>query len=85
MLDAMTIRKNAEFRADTCKLLGMVDFRHLTTNEQQSTGGEHAQVFLFQPHLSGRVQTVGCFCSLGNTPALVLSQPLLKCIVLQEK
>jgi hypothetical protein len=84
MFDEVTISKNVEFRVDTCKIVGMVDFGSLTTPDHQSTEGDHALVFLFQPHLSGWVQTVGCFCSSGTTPALVLSQLLLKCIVLLE-
>lgn len=32
----------------------------------------------------GRVQTVGSFCSSGTTPAIVLSELILKCVVLLE-
>lgn len=47
MFDEVQISKNVEFRVDTCKLVGLVDFGKLTTDEQQSTEGDHALVFLF--------------------------------------
>ena len=84
MFDEVQLSKNIEFRIDTCKLVGMVDFAEFTTDEQHYTEGDHALVFLFQPHLSSWIQTVGCFCSSGTTPAVVLSQLLLKCIILLE-
>lgn len=84
MFDEVQISKNVEFRIDTCKIVGMVDFGDLTSDEQQSTEGDHALVFMFQPHLSGWIQTVGCFCSAGTTQAITLSQLLLKCIILLQ-
>ena len=49
-----------------------------------SIEGNHASVFLFQPHLGGEIQTVGCFCSLGTTAAITLAQLSLKCVLLLE-
>ena len=41
-----------EFRTDTCKLVGVVDFAECTTDEQHHTEGDDALVFIFQLHLS---------------------------------
>lgn len=85
MFDEMQISKNIEFRVDTCRLVGMVDFGELTTNTQRTEEGDHALVFLFQPHLGGWVQTVGCFCSHGTTPTSVLAKLILQCVILLER
>jgi len=59
----------------------MVDFAEFSRVEDCSTEGDHTLVFLFQSHLGGWVQTVSCCCLSGSTPAIVLCQLLLKCIV----
>jgi len=84
MFDEMQIQKNVDFRVDTCKMVGVVDFGELTTRDDSYTEGDHALVFLFQPHLGGWIQTVGSFCSSGTTPAIILAHLLLKCVILLE-
>jgi hypothetical protein len=85
MFDEMQISKSIDFRVDSCKIVGMVDFGELTTTAQHSQEGDHALVFLFQPHMGGWVQTVGCFCSAGTTPSTVLAKLILQCVILLEK
>jgi len=84
LFDEVQLITNIEFHIDTCKLVGMVDLAEFITDEQHRTESDHALVFLLQPNLSSWSQTVGCFCSSGTTPAIVLSHLLLKCIILLE-
>jgi hypothetical protein len=84
MFDEIQISKNMEFRADTGKVVGMVDFGELTTQKDMFQEGDHALVFLFQPHLGGWLQTIGCFCSAGTTPSAILSKLILEAIILLE-
>ena len=84
MFDKVQVSKNIDFRIDTCQVVGMVDFGEYTADNLKNQEGDHALVFLFQPHLSSWVQTVGCFCSSGTTPSEILSKLILECINLLE-
>jgi len=84
MFDEIQISKNIDFRVDTGKMVGFVDFGHLTQEEHTYQEGDHALVFLFQPHMGGWVQTIGSFCSAGTTPTAVLAKLILKAIILLE-
>ena len=66
MFDEIQISKNLEFRSETGKIVGMVDFGDLTSPANQYQEGDHALVFLYQPHMSGWIQTIGCFCAAGD-------------------
>ena len=74
MFDEIQISKNIDFHSDTGKIVGMVDFGEHNTCKDNFTEGDHALVFLFQPHMSGWVQTIGCFCAAGTTPTAILSK-----------
>lgn len=84
MFDEIQISKNMDFRVDTAKVVGMVDFGNLTTEQHTEHEGDHALVFLFQPHLGGWVQTIGSFCSAGTTPTAILAKLILEAIILLE-
>jgi len=84
MFDEIQISKNIDFRVDSCKVVGMVDFGELTSEENRYQEGDHALVFLFQPHLGGWHQTIGCFCSASTTPTMILSKFILQAIILLE-
>jgi len=84
MFDEIQITKNIDYRSETRTMIGMVDFGDLTTPEQRYQEGDHALVFLFQPHMSGWVQTIGCFCAAGTTPTTVLAKLILRAIILLE-
>jgi Transposase protein/THAP domain len=85
MFDELQISKHLDFRADLAKTVGFVDFGDLTCEQLNSVEeGDHALVFLFRPHLNGWVQTIGCFCSAGATPSVVLAKLILEAIVLLE-
>lgn len=84
MFDELQISKNIDFRVDTGKIVGMVDFGDLTTAEHMRQEGDHALVFLFQPHRGGWMQTIGSFCSLGTTPTFILSKLIVQAIILLE-
>ena len=84
IFDEVQVSKNIDFRIDTCQVVGMVDFGEYTADNLKNQEGDHALVFLFQPHLSGWVQTVGCFCSSGTTPSGILAKLILECIILLE-
>lgn len=47
MFDEIQISKNVDFRADTGKMVGFVDFGDNTTEEHTYKEGDHALVFLF--------------------------------------
>lgn len=84
MFDEIQISKNIDFRVDSCKVVGMVDFGELTSEENCYQEGDHALVFLFQPHMGGWIQTIGCFCSASTTPTMILSKFILQAIILLE-
>ena len=84
MFDEIQVKKNVDFRVETGKLVGMVDFGDLTTPENMFQEGDHALVFLFHPHMGGWMQTIGCFCAAGTTPTVVLSKLILQAIILLE-
>ena len=74
MFDEIQISNNIDFRVDLCKVVGMVDFGELTSEENCYQEGDNALVFLFQPHMGRWHQTIGCFCSASTTPTAILSQ-----------
>lgn len=84
MFDEIQISKNVDFRVDTGKMVGFVDFGDNTTEEHTYKEGDHALVFLFQPHMGGWVQAIGCFCSAATTPCAVLAKLILQAIILLE-
>jgi Transposase protein len=84
LFDEMQISKHLDFRAHSAELVGMVNYGELTEDMRRSVEGDHALVVMFQSHLGGWVQTVGCFCSSGTTPSAILSKLLLKAIILLE-
>ena len=84
MFDEMQISKNIDFRVDTGKLVGMVDFGDLTTDKHVTEEGSHALVFLFRPHMGGWAQTIGCFCSAATTPTEILAKLILQAVILLE-
>jgi len=53
LTDEIQISKNVDFRVDTGKMAEFVDFGNNTTEEQTYQEGDHALVFLFQPHMGG--------------------------------
>ena len=84
MFDEIQISKNVDFRSETGRLIGMVDYGEYTTTEDEFKEGDHALVFLFQPHLSGWVQSIGSFCAAGTTPTTILAKLILQAIILLE-
>ena len=62
----------------------MVDFGDLNTCKDNFTEGDHAQIFLFQSHMSGWVKTIGCFCAAGTTPTAILSKLILEAVIFLE-
>ena len=84
MFDEIQISKNLEFRSETGKIVGMVDFGDLTSPANQYQEGDHALVFLYQPHMSGWIQTIGCFCAAGTTSKEILAKLILQAIILLE-
>ena len=84
MYDEMQVSKHVDFRPHLGKNVGFVDFGTHTTQQHLKQQGDHALVFLFRPHLNGWVQTIGCFCSAGTTPAVVLSKLILEAVILLE-
>jgi hypothetical protein len=84
MFDEIQISKNIEFRGDTGKIIGMIDFGDLTSEQNIFQEGDHALVFLFQPHMGGWLQTIGCFCSAATTPSTVLAKLILEAVILLE-
>ena len=69
MFDEIQISKNVDFRSETGRLIGMIDYGEYTTTEDEFKEGDHALVFLFQPHLSARMGSKHRFflCSWNNS------------------
>jgi len=85
MFDEMQISKHIDFRQDLGKSVGFVDLGSCTTGEHIQQEGDHALVFLFRPHMSGWIQTIGSFCSVGATPSAVLCKLIVEAVILLEK
>jgi hypothetical protein len=84
LFDEIQISKHLDFRADLNKKVWLVDLGGHTEQEHLTQEGDHALVFLFQPHLNGWIQTIGSFCSSGTTPSGVLAKLILEAIIILE-
>ena len=85
MFDEIQLSKHVDFRSDLQKTVGLVDYGPHTQPCNTYQEGDHALVFMFRPHLGSWIQTIGCFCSAGTTPAIILAKLILEAILMLEK
>ena len=84
LFDEVQISEHLQFRPELGKVVGLVDYGKHTEPNQANKECDHALVFLFRPHFSGWIQTIGCFAASGTTPAVVLAKLVLETIILLE-
>jgi hypothetical protein len=85
MVDEMATEENIEFDKSTGQVHGMVDLGSATPPDANSTLGDHALVFLFQPFKGLWFQAIGAFCSKGAAKGSELDKLVTEAIMLLFK
>lgn len=85
MCDEMSLDEYIEFCKVTGQVHGMVDLGSATPPDADSTLGDHALVFLFQPFKGQWFQAIGAFCTKGAAKGPELEKLTTEAILLLHK
>ncbi|KAK3926388.1 DNA transposase [Frankliniella fusca] len=82
LLDEMQLDAALCFRADLCKVVGLVDLEKYTPPDQEKRQGDHGLVLMYQPFKGQWVQTLGAFLSSATVPGYILRNIILEAVIL---